>query len=467
FPIMSEPFKAPSSLLIIGSGVFGLSTAYALTKRPEWASTAITILDRTPDFPSKDSSSIDSSRIIRADYADAAYASLAATAWEEWRRPGADQIGGQGRYTESGFLIVADQAPLVRKDGIKTGMGFTKAAYENTLQIAKKEGREESFVQVVEGKEAIAKASGTDAGFGDWGYLNKAAGWADAEASMNWLYNKVVDTGRVKFVTGTVERLETEGKRVTGAKLKDGSSVTAELVMLAAGAWTPSLIDLRGRVVATAQILLYMSITDEEQEKLGKNPVLMNMSRGTFLITPAKNILKIGFHSYGYQNPQKASTALVVPKDGVPTPTEITVSQPHTHLNDPNLWVPAEGERIARQGLRSMVPWPSVRDRPWTGSRTCWYTDTPTGDFLITYHPYWEGLFVATGGSGHGFKFLPVLGDKIADCIMNKCPTEFQDKWGWQDTVNVERVILTEDGSRSGRLGLLLHEELRKQGPRM
>ena len=39
-------FQAPASLLIVGSGVFGLSIAYALTKRPEWASTRITVLDR-------------------------------------------------------------------------------------------------------------------------------------------------------------------------------------------------------------------------------------------------------------------------------------------------------------------------------------------------------------------------------------------------------------------------------------
>ena len=45
-------------------------------------------------------------------------------------------------------------------------------------------------------------------------------------------------------------------------------------------------------------------------------------------------------------------------------------------------------------------------------TRLCWYTDSLDNSFLIDYVPgYSETLFVASGGSGHGFKFLPVLGE--------------------------------------------------------
>ena len=41
----------------------------------------------------------------------------------------------------------------------------------------------------------------------------------------------------------------------------------------------------------------------------------------------------------------------------------------------------------------------------------CWYTDSLDNSFIIDYVPdYNDTLFVASGGSGHGFKFLPVLG---------------------------------------------------------
>lgn len=48
-------------------------------------------------------------------------------------------------------------------------------------------------------------------------------------------------------------------------------------------------------------------------------------------------------------------------------------------------------------------------------TRMCWYTDSLDDSFVIDYVPgYDETLFVASGGSGHGFKFLPVLGEVCA-----------------------------------------------------
>ncbi len=67
---------------------------------------------------------------------------------------------------------------------------------------------------------------------------------------------------------------------------------------------------------------------------------------------------------------------------------------------------------------------------------------------------------MATGGSGHGYKFLPVIGDKIVDCIEGNCPAAFQEKWAWPADP-VENVV-TEDGSRGGVPGLILEEELMK-----
>lgn len=54
---MANP--VPSSVLIIGSGVFGLSTAYSLATKPEYKNTDITLVDRQ-SFPSNDSSSVGS-----------------------------------------------------------------------------------------------------------------------------------------------------------------------------------------------------------------------------------------------------------------------------------------------------------------------------------------------------------------------------------------------------------------------
>ena len=60
---------------------------------------------------------------------------------------------------------------------------------------------------------------------------------------------------------------------------------------------------------------------------------------------------------------------------------------------------------------------------------------TATGDWIIDYHPSYKNLFVATGGSGHAFKFLPILGDKIVDCLLGRCPQELREKWKWKGRV--------------------------------
>jgi sarcosine oxidase/L-pipecolate oxidase len=317
------------------------------------------------------------------------------------------------------------------------------------------ESNDPGAVQELKNRKEIDKAVGTGGGSGDWGYINFRSGWADAEAGMVWLRKQVEATKMVTFLHDEALSLIFSSSIVTGVNLKSGSSVKADLIILATGAWTGKLIDLRGRAQATGQVLCYLSLTEAEQERLGKMPVLLNMSTGLFIIPPRNKILKVGRHGYGYSNP------VLIPHPEKPNrPRErIEVSLPKTLLDDPNLWVPPEGEAACRKASSEMIP--SLLDRPFTKSKICWYTDTPKGDFLITYHPDYKGLFLATGGSGHGYKFLPVIGEKIVDCVEGRCPEEFREKWGWPRE-RVERVV-TEDGSRGGRPGMVL-EELRRGG---
>ncbi len=60
---------------------------------------------------------------------------------------------------------------------------------------------------------------------------------------------------------------------------------------------------------------------------------------------------------------------------------------------------------------------PSLVDAPVVYSRVCRYADTRDGDFWIAPDPERPGLTVAGGGSGHGFKFAPVLGELIANAV--------------------------------------------------
>lgn len=52
-------------------------------------------------------------------------------------------------------------------------------------------------------------------------------------------------------------------------------------------------------------------------------------------------------------------------------------------------------------------------------TRICWYCDTRDENFLIDFHPDVDGLLVALGDSGHGLKFLPLLGRLVASRLLH------------------------------------------------
>ena len=76
-----------------------------------------------------------------------------------------------------------------------------------------------------------------------------------------------------------------------------------------------------------------------------------------------------------------------------------------------------------------------MADAPITYRRLCLYSDTRDEDFWIDRHPEIEGLIVAAGGSGHGFKFAPLLGPQIAD-VVEKCPGAMAEKFRWRPEIS-------------------------------
>jgi glycine/D-amino acid oxidase-like deaminating enzyme len=84
---------------------------------------------------------------------------------------------------------------------------------------------------------------------------------------------------------------------------------------------------------------------------------------------------------------------------------------------------PDTGDRVvseaslqaARQFLGQRVP--LLRGAPVLETRVCQYENTSNGDFLIDRHPGFENVWIAGGGSGHGFKHGPAVGEYVAAMI--------------------------------------------------
>ncbi|KAK5940126.1 hypothetical protein PMZ80_007544 [Knufia obscura] len=505
---MASTDSSPKDILIVGAGVFGLSTAIALLERPQYNNSRITVIDSSQTLPNPVGSSVDASRIIRADYANPSYAKLACLAQTHWRDQTPAGWGGQGRYTQTGFVLTGEQGQEA----------YVREAMHNVQDLARQGlPMELDKIQQLNNLSDIRKATGLVGVSGETGYANWNSGWADAEACVAFAINKIKshpnNEGRVSIKPNTKVAHLTFApttQQCTGVQLTNSTTISANLTILATGAWTPSILNLSNRALATGQALAFVKLTQQEQDYLADTPVTMNFARGTFIIAPHPQTreLKIARHGFGYRNPTSVTHASSeASKSAALASAQVSVPRTDTQI-------PVEAERALRDALAELFPpmyntstappaYPeSLRDiskRPFTNSRLCWYTDTPSGNFIIDYPPLPtatgkptmnKSLFIATGGSGHGFKFFPILGSYIIDAVEGKLEEEYRAMWAWPSEKDlkielgtksdahsgsrvgaeatasardeVQEFLECEDGSRGGPRGMILEQELQR-----
>ena len=112
---------------------------------------------------------------------------------------------------------------------------------------------------------------------------------------------------------------------------------------------------------------------------------------------------------------------------------------------------PTNGERVidpeTLKDIREYVAFrfPALRDAPLIETRVCQYEQTPDGHFIIDRHPTNENVWLLGGGSGHGFKHGPAIGEMMADLILGD--REPEAIWKLRSISTNE---LYHEGSRSG-----------------
>jgi glycine/D-amino acid oxidase-like deaminating enzyme len=200
-------------------------------------------------------------------------------------------------------------------------------------------------------------------------------------------------------------RLCEDAERVAGVIASDGQRYSADFVILAAGTWSPMLSHrLTGMISHVAQPIFYFRPKNVELYKAQVFPVwAADLSRTGWYGFPvtSNGIVKVSNHGPGRQ---------VDPDDK----REIT----------------AEDETRCRTFLKENLT--SLADAPLASSRTCLYCDSWDGNFYIDHDPQHPGLVYATGGSGHAFKFTPVLGRLVADVVERK-PNPFSSRFAWRE----------------------------------
>jgi sarcosine oxidase len=175
--------------------------------------------------------------------------------------------------------------------------------------------------------------------------------------------------------------------------ITDRGPVEAAAAIVAVGAWTKSLLPEFGATLrVTREVMGWFALTDADLSSARQLPVFIIESRH-------------GMH-YGIPAPRGANG-----------PTEIKVAK-HHHRNetvDPDAYdrtVSADDEALIRAAIADHLP---MANGELIAAKTCLYTMTPDGDFLIDHLPGAPNVIVASPCSGHGFKFAPVVGEVLAD----------------------------------------------------
>lgn len=358
--------------------MFGVTAALELARRG-WS---VTLLDQGP-VPHPDASSTDVSKMIRMDYgSDVFYHELAEAAldgWEAWNRGWTRPL-----YHDEGFLVLAA--------GPMEPGGFE---YESHRVLVER-GYAPPRVRAAELRRRYPMWNSDR--YPD-GYVSTRGGWAESAAVVQWLWSEASTAG-ARLREGRVAMLQnaaqSAGHAASGAKprtgvlLSTGETLRPDHVVVCAGAWTPELVPETAPLLsAIAQPVLHFGV--EEPDAF----------RGPSFPPFAADIAGSGW--YGF--PALADGRLKLGHHGPGRPVR------------PDGRGSVAEEHVARARRFLATALPALADTPLVASRVCMYCDTRDGDLLVDRVPGRPDLTVAAGGSGHGFKFAPVLGTIIADAV--------------------------------------------------
>ena len=63
---------------------------------------------------------------------------------------------------------------------------------------------------------------------------------------------------------------------------------------------------------------------------------------------------------------------------------------------------------------------PGLENAPLVEARVCQYEESSDGHFILDRHPKLDNVWIAGGGSGHGYKHGPAVGERVAGLVLGK-----------------------------------------------
>lgn len=359
---------------IIGAGVFGAWTAHFLRK----SGASVCLLDAYGPANSRASSGGET-RVIRMGYGpDELYTRWAMRSLPQWQELA--QRTGREIFHKTGVLW----------------LGSNEDAYLKSLCGALAQaGVEQEELDATEIARRWPQLRFHDV---NYGVLEPTSGLLMARASVQALTQDLINNG-VDYMPLAAEPPQGSDK-VTGLKTNSGESISAGTFIFACGPWLPKIFSelLSDRIFVTRQEVFFLGTPPGSTDfRPPQMPVWLHRTYDALpysLPDIEGRGFKIAFDRHG-ERFDPDSGMRVVPQSSV------------DHL---------------RAYLRQYIP--RLENAPIIETRVCQYENTWNGDFLIDQHPNFENVWIAGGGSGHGFKHGPALGEYLSSRILQNAAAE-------------------------------------------
>jgi len=378
-------------VVVVGAGVFGGWTAWNLRRRGQ----KVLLVDAYGPGNAR-SSSGGESRIIRMGYgADEIYtrwAQKSLALWKEFfgfKRP--------GLFYETGVLWLGAEG-----DARVRGTAATLARCGVTFEELDGGELAKRYPQI--GLDGIAT-----------GLLEPQSGVLMARRAVAAVVEAAVVNGaeyRVLEIV-TPERAQGSGG-LTSITTRGGERIEAEQFVFACGAWLGKLFPevLGERIFVSRQEVFFFGVPAGDMR---------------FSPSALPTFLFQGDESYGMPDLESRGFKIALDRHGVRV--------------DPDTQSRVVSGDVAEDVRRYVARrFPGLRDAPIVETRVCQYENTSSGDFLIDRHPEMVNVWFVGGGSGHGFKHGPAVGEYVVGRILDGAEGEPRFSFSSKDTVQRRAV---------------------------
>ncbi|QIS03692.1 N-methyl-L-tryptophan oxidase [Nocardia brasiliensis] len=355
-------------VIVIGVGGMGSAAAYHLAARGQ------RVLGLEKFGPAHDrGSSHGGSRIIRQSYfEDPAYVPLLLRSYELWAKLAADADREVFRLT--GGLYLGPPESL-------TVAGSLRASREWSLPH-----------EVWDAAQIRRRFPNFTPAAGDIAVYEANGGFARPEATVRAHIDLALRAGAtLSFGEEVLDWAETaSGVTVTTAR----ATYHAEQLVVCPGAWAPRLLADFGIPITIERQVLYWFEPSGGTAAFEGEPI--------YIAEDASGTQIYGFPAI--DGPAGGVKTAFFRKGIVCTPDTIDRTV-HPHEIDE-----------MRTGVSGLLP---ALTGPCVHTATCMYSNTPDEHFVIARHPSGTRVTIACGFSGHGFKFVPVVGEVLADLVID------------------------------------------------